>query len=699
MFHHKMQRILKLANGGIGGAVYGRWSAALVLANAVLCARITASVAPISSAQIRVDPATGHFVDTEGRVRLFHGVNVVQKSFPWHPSLGDFHPNTSLNAEDMANLRSWGFNAVRLGIMWPGVEPSPGEYNATYLSVMRKIVDDLFEHGLYTIVDFHQDAFSQQFCGEGFPPWLLRSLGPFRTKCSNIVETIGWLIGECAPMSSFNLSIDPSTGFPRTSDCLRVTFDKYSRAPEVTSAWGNFFGRKSVQQTFLDFWKTVATAFAGAPGLLGYDLINEPLNGDFFENIGLLLPGRADTELLQPLYMALESVIHDVDANAILMYEPAPFPDTYPQNIPVVGGVYPVGFTTGPAGVDGNVGLQALSYHVYSCGFSRTTCDRSGNPDTVDCPACADLHTSSMSQRQKDVERLGGGVFLTEFGACSGDSEACLAEISRATGTAEQLFHSWAYWQFKYNHDITTVSGPIEGFYFINGSVQERKVAALSRTFAPVVAGRPLQARFEPRTGAFRLLYEALKGSQLATEVFLNEQMIYDTGHVVSVVNGDWQRVRPNHLTVVAVSEEVPGNPLVDVAVTRPYKGASSGTLRLGDEAVVKWDLVENESDPGFEFFASEGTSGWKALRVFGDNGDCLCALEADGDGQSAKKSSCNLEAHRHALLFDYRLEIWKAGWFGIHEHEATVAAHVFGPLVGKRVRFLWEVAASELVV
>ena len=32
--------------------------------------------------------------------------------------------------------------------------------------------------------------------------------------------------------------------------------------------------------------------------------------------------------------------------------------------------------------------------------------------------------------------------------------------------------------------DITTVAGPEEGFYFLNGSLQDRKVAALSRTFA-----------------------------------------------------------------------------------------------------------------------------------------------------------------------------------------------------------------------
>ena len=39
----------------------------------------------------------------------------------------------------MQNLRDWGMNAVRLGVMWPGVEPTEGQYNYTYLSTVREI--------------------------------------------------------------------------------------------------------------------------------------------------------------------------------------------------------------------------------------------------------------------------------------------------------------------------------------------------------------------------------------------------------------------------------------------------------------------------------------------------------------------------------------------------------------------------------
>ena len=60
----------------------------------------------------------------------------MQKKFPWHPdTTGPFNAESSMNAEDIANLKKWGFTAVRLGVMWPGVEPSPGQFNMTYLKV------------------------------------------------------------------------------------------------------------------------------------------------------------------------------------------------------------------------------------------------------------------------------------------------------------------------------------------------------------------------------------------------------------------------------------------------------------------------------------------------------------------------------------------------------------------------------------
>jgi hypothetical protein len=100
------------------------------------------------------------FVDEHGRERIFKGVNVVVKGPPWMPSINGFDSNTSLVAEDFILLRSLGVNIIRLGVMWPGVEPERGVYNLTYLAAMKDLAAQAAEYGIYTLVDMHQDVVS-----------------------------------------------------------------------------------------------------------------------------------------------------------------------------------------------------------------------------------------------------------------------------------------------------------------------------------------------------------------------------------------------------------------------------------------------------------------------------------------------------------------------------------------------------------
>ena len=58
--------------------------------------------------------------------------------------------------EDFKDLQRWGFNVMRLGVMWPGVMPSENVMNTTYLETMSKLVTQMGEYGIYTIVDCHQ---------------------------------------------------------------------------------------------------------------------------------------------------------------------------------------------------------------------------------------------------------------------------------------------------------------------------------------------------------------------------------------------------------------------------------------------------------------------------------------------------------------------------------------------------------------
>lgn len=121
-----------------------------------------------ASASVKINPSNHFFVDGNSRTRIFHGVNAVYKIAPWFPSTEGFDFKSSLSATDAKNLKSWGFNVVRLGIMWPGLEPGKrGDYNQEYLSNIQKIVELLAKENIYVVLDFHQDLFHRKFCGEG----------------------------------------------------------------------------------------------------------------------------------------------------------------------------------------------------------------------------------------------------------------------------------------------------------------------------------------------------------------------------------------------------------------------------------------------------------------------------------------------------------------------------------------------------
>ena len=99
-----------------------------------------------------------------------HGVNVVYKQDPFIPNMeSDEDLQLGLTQDDMDDLKSWGINMVRLGVMWEAVETAPGVYNSTYLDNVEKLINKLGDNGIYTLVDMHQDVLARPICGEGMP--------------------------------------------------------------------------------------------------------------------------------------------------------------------------------------------------------------------------------------------------------------------------------------------------------------------------------------------------------------------------------------------------------------------------------------------------------------------------------------------------------------------------------------------------
>lgn len=339
-----------------------------------------------------------------------------------------------------------------------------------------------------------------------------------------------------------------------------------------------------------------------------------------------------------------------------------------------------MGFTSGPAGSDG--ARQAVSYHVYTCGFAEADCTEDGDPLQVDCPTCDQFASDAIQSRAASVRELGGGAFITEFGACS-DSDECLSEIARVANRADAALHSWAYWQFKYFHDITTVSGPLESFYAADGSLQQTKVDALSRTYAQAIAGIPSHMQFSTNTGAFRLAFTSTGGSR-PTEIYLNKAVHYAEGYELSILNGS-ASLNGTHMLEVRAAENV----AVDVVVARPYAGSQNGTFTSKDGDIIQWSVQNATAKPGFQLSTAPSITWWKQLIVRSDDGTTQCTLWTQDSEHGPK--ACDLDGSlQHGFLFDYRIEVWKAKTLGAHTQVDTIPSSLLGPLLGKRVSFEW---------
>ncbi|MDB4339437.1 cellulase family glycosylhydrolase [bacterium] len=277
------------------------------------------------------------FVDADGYERHFRGVNAVVKGPPWHPTVGGFDFETSLVTEDFALLQAAGVSVIRLGMMWAGVEPQRGQYNYTYIETLRAVAATAATYGIYTLLDMHQDAMSERFCGEGLPAWAVRPSGEMAFP-----EPVG---PAFAPLEQ--------TGFPARSDCSRHTWSSYYFAEASATAFQALYSNEDgLLDAWSAMWRTVATAFKGDTHILGIEVINEPFPGDVIHKPELLRPEFADRTNLQPVYDALAQDIWAVDPTRLFFFAGVPW------------GNLGSGFASAPGGAS-NGYRSVLVFHHY----------------------------------------------------------------------------------------------------------------------------------------------------------------------------------------------------------------------------------------------------------------------------------------------------------------------------------------------
>ncbi|KAI9332165.1 Endoglycoceramidase [Zopfochytrium polystomum] len=466
------------------------WWSWFRLAVAALTLRLrveAATIIPEQSTPNKILSTSGPlFVDASGRHRIFRGTNVVYKAAPWHPDISpNADPQWSFNQQDIDILVSHGVTAIRLGVMWPGVEPVRGEYNTTYLDVMKTIVQRCQDAGIYVLLDFHQDGLSEKFCGEGVPLWAAQPA----------LEG-NWLVGFPYPLSwPDELNTD---GTPKNI-CDSVFFSTLQFSFAAGSAYKRLYENyDGLLDSFVEYWKTVARAFLPFDNILGYDLMNEPFAGDVVNYPQLIIPGIADATVLSPFYDAVSEGIRSVDPNAMIFFEPVTWDAA-------------VGFTKVPGGA-GFANKSVLSFHFYQP------------------PAPMDFN-ATLSQRVSDMARLGCGGMLTEF-EMGWQNGANVARIREKLQQADRYLVSTTGWEYT---DYVQKTGTNNGLRDPEtGKVRADMAAVYSRTYATAVPGTPRSMSFNDTTAEFVLSFTH-DGSSNYLEIRMNPSVYYSQGYNVVV--------------------------------------------------------------------------------------------------------------------------------------------------------------------
>ena len=475
-----------------------------------------ASAARSSLSPVHV--ANGTFVDANGRARFFRGVNVVYKDWPWIPHAVEFHSNLSFVDADAKLLASVGVNLIRLGVMWPGVQPSSGAtHDAAYIERVRTMVKLAARHGIYCMLEPHQDEFNPRFCGEGVPDWWVESHGAHAAvgDFPIPVQSTPFALNRTAPNFPGRLACDSHSSFSYIWT--------HSGARAYQSLWDESIA-------FERFWHTVAAKLGSEENVIGGELWNEPFPGDVFADSRNRDNAFADRHNLQPFYENVTRAIRTAQpnhTNFAIAYEPSwPVGD---QDI------HPHSMLPSRSGFSKLPELDAIyAFHWYS-------------------PPADENLTRYLEARIADAQRLRAVPYASEWNFGAGSSASSVSFAANVAAFEEQkiAYTGWQYKSFSGSLPNGTCTGCGNSFFWTNGSLNSWTMVGLKAPFAQSVTGTDITIRSSttgeegPTTYSYELSYTVVGGAVLETSIVVSA--LFAPGAAFNVVASRGRVKRVEH--------------------------------------------------------------------------------------------------------------------------------------------------------
>jgi hypothetical protein len=309
----------------------------------------TKAFASPASRNVYIDGQSFYLTATNEPI-VMSGPNVVVKGPPYMPSVsGDTYCNDIVNDEcsidgscescftfneyDIANIKSMGWNTIRLGVVWAGAQPNDEDaLDPDFVSKLQAVLKLCGDNDINVILDNHGDMVGSAGCGNGVPMWFQQKASP---------DLIGKQLVTGLPYSVIpGLNINEVEGYDYCGD-NETSWAQYAGDPNynllnecclaMNSPNPGGLGYTTISQATMDylveegqgrddfvrFWTLMAEAVVDYPAAIACELMNEPMT----------IRRTKMYETWQACAIAINNIIPDMSVSLCDVGEGALYPD------------------------------------------------------------------------------------------------------------------------------------------------------------------------------------------------------------------------------------------------------------------------------------------------------------------------------------------------------------------------------------